>query len=108
MAALKDYLGIAADIASIATAIVAVWAFGHYKYLLRRKRIDLEEYLKSEKGKGTDRGQRTLLHLSRALALSQADILQAAFDSENVEPRIETDLDGKAKRLLLEYKTQPQ
>jgi hypothetical protein len=102
--AMKGCLGIAGDIASIATAIVAVWAYARYRYLLRRKRVDLEEYLKSEKDKGANQGQRTLLHLSRALALSQADILQAAFDSKNIEPRIETDSDGKAKRLLLEYK----
>ncbi len=102
--AIKGCLEIAADIASIATAIVAVWAYGRYRCLLRRKRVDLEEYLKSEKDKKIDQEQRTLLHLSRALALSQSDILQAAFDSKKIEPRIETGSDGKAKRLLLEYK----
>jgi hypothetical protein len=104
--AIKDCLGIAADFASIATAIVAVWAYGKFKYLLHRRRVDLEQYLKSEKDKKTDHGQRTLLHLSRELKMSQSEIFEAAIQSENIELLVEKDSRGKAKRLLLEYKNE--
>jgi hypothetical protein len=101
----KCWLESIASIASIVTAIAAAWAYGRYLTVLRRKRVRLEQYLKSEKTKNTDRGQRTVLHLSAVLALTEADILQAAFDSRNIVRRIEKDDNGKADRLLLEYET---
>lgn len=104
--AIKDCLGIVADIASIGTAIFAAWAYGRLKYVLHRRRVDLEQYLKSEKDRKTDHGQRTLLHLSRELKLSQSDIFEAALQSENVELLVQKDSQGKAKRLLLEYKNE--
>jgi hypothetical protein len=97
-------LGIVADIASIGTAIFAAWAYGKLKYNFHRRRVDLEQYLKSEKDKKTDHGQRTLLHLSQKLKLSQSDIFAAALQSENIELRVDKDSRGKAKKLLLEYK----
>lgn len=101
--AAKCWLESIASIASIVTAIAAAWAYGRYLSVLCRKRVRLEQYLKSEKIKNTDRGQRTVLHLSAVLGLTEADILQAAFDSKNIVRRIEKDDTGKADRLLLEY-----
>jgi hypothetical protein len=102
--AVKDFLGIVGDIASIGTAIFAAWAYGMLKYNLHQRRVDLEKHLKSEKDTKTDHWQRTLLHLSKALKLSQSDIFEAALRSENIELRVEKDSHGKAKTLLLEYK----
>ena len=85
---IKWSLEISANVASIATAIVALYAYGCYRCRLRRKRIRLEQYLKSEKEKKTDKGQRTVLHLSATLALTDSDILQAAFESKNIVPKV--------------------
>jgi hypothetical protein len=102
---LKDYFGIVANIAAIITAIVAVSAWGYYRWNLRRKRRRLENYLKAIwnnqrlKNKG-----RTLISLSAALAMTEADIMQAAFDSNRVRRRPKEDQNGNAVELLLEYK----
>lgn len=100
----KDWFGIGANIASIITAIVAVSAWIYYRRNLRRKRRDLENYLEDLwKNKG-QKTQRTLVSLSAALAMTKADILQAAFVSNRVARRVKTDEHGYAMELLLEYK----
>jgi hypothetical protein len=43
------------------------------------------------------------MHLSAMLGMTEADILQAVFDSKKIVRRIQKDLDGKANRILLEY-----
>jgi hypothetical protein len=104
---IKDGLEIVANIASIVTAIVAVSAWTYYQLKLRRKRQALENHLSEAQTVPLKSGlkkQRTLKSISAKLGLTEADILQAAFDSHNVK-RIETlDPHGYVEEILLEHK----
>lgn len=74
-------------VAAIATAAVAVYAYATYRWGRRAKRLALERYLALERpGRryGADKGQRTILHLVAELRMSEADIVEAAFDSQKV------------------------
>jgi hypothetical protein len=104
----KDWLEVVANISSIITAIVAVSAWTYYKWQLRRKRRDLEGHLEKAQheplGKSKQiKPQRGLVSISAALGLSQAEILQAAFDSHVIQRRVKTDDEGFAREVLLEY-----
>jgi hypothetical protein len=50
-----------ANLASLATFVVGVGAYLWYRYEFRRKSKRLEHYLRAEKAKGEDQGQRTAL-----------------------------------------------
>ena len=103
-----DSLGIVANAASIVTAMAAVWAYGHYRYKARQKRLRVERYLMDEKdkAKSPDLGHRLVLEVSAALALTEADVLQAAFDNKNINRHLRIDPANPAKVvkwLYLEY-----
>jgi len=97
-------LEIAGQLAAIFTAIVAAFGYGLYRWERRARRRRLEMYLKEERLRGVDRGQRTLLHLVARVGLTEAELLQAAFDSRVIERRVGTDPETKrANALFLEY-----
>jgi len=98
-----EFLHIAGSWAAIVTALVAVMAYGLYRWEKRKKRRRLEQHLKIEKELEEDRGQRTVLHLMSHLRLTEADVLDAAFRSNKVRSRIDADAQGLAQRLLFEY-----
>ncbi len=56
-------LGTIANIAAILTAVVAVFGYDSYRLDQCCKLRRLENYLKAEKEKNKDHGQRSLLHL---------------------------------------------
>lgn len=97
-------LELAAHGAAILTAVVAVWAWVRYLCDRYKKRLELESHLRMEKALGKNKGQRTLLHLTAKLGMTEADILDAAFRSKHICRRVTTDEDGMAKRLMLEYR----
>ncbi|MCH9764505.1 MAG: hypothetical protein K0U34_00725 [Alphaproteobacteria bacterium] len=102
--AYTDVLEIAAHWAAIVTACIAGIAGLRFWMERRAKRRKLERYLKHEKDKGTDKGQRTLLHLTSRLAMTESDILQAAFSSRHIKTRVGADSETKrADTLFLEY-----
>ena len=99
------WLGALGNIAAISTALVAVIGAGVYCCNRWRKRQKLEAYLKAEKAKGKDRGQRTILHLIAELGLTESEILQASFVSNHIDRRIAPDPEtNRATELLLEYR----
>jgi len=97
-----------ANWASIATLLVA--SVGVFSYLWqlwrrRRKRIALEDYLRDEKRKGADKGQRSILRIMRDVALSEDEIIQASFNSNRIQRLVREDADtGLASDLLFESK----
>ena len=97
-----------ANWASIATFLVA--SVGVFSYLWQlglrhRKRIALEDYLRDEKRKGEDKGQRSILHIMRDVALSEDEIIQASFNSNRIKRLVRADEDtGLASSLLFESK----
>lgn len=101
-----DWLEAFANGASIVTAFVALVAAGYVWFDLRRKRQKLERYLKEVKqsATGSDKGQRTLLHLIAKLGMTEAELLQASFRSKKVQRRLAKDDEtGRASAMLLEY-----
>lgn len=95
-------LGLAANWAAILTAVVAAFAYGRYEWARWDKRSRLEAYLKEEKAKGTDKGQRTILHLTARLSMSESDVLDAAFRSKRVRCVTASDEKGRVALLLFE------
>jgi hypothetical protein len=104
----KDWLEVVANIASIVTAIVVAAAWISYQLALREKRTALVDYLKREKNKKVDKGQRSVLHLMKNLAMPKDDVLKAAFDSKHIVPRVTEDPRGFADSLLFEYTETPR
>ncbi len=97
------WLGTIANIAAIITALVAAFGYGFYICDRFCKRRHLEKYLKSEKEKEEDRGQRSLLHLMAKLGMTEAELLQASFRSKNIDRKISpNNKTGRAEALLLE------
>src|SRR2546422_10225538 len=79
-----------ANLASILAGIVAVCAWALYGWSGWRKKKKLETYLKSEKEKKQDKGQRSLLHLMANVGLTQSEILQASFKSRYIKRLLTT------------------
>ena len=103
MTCYERVLGIAANWAAILTAVVAVWAYGRYAWVRYEKRARLEQHLKAEKANGTDKGQRTILHLVARLSMTENDVLDAAFRSKPVRCVTNSDNKGYVAQLLFEY-----
>ena len=97
-------LGTIANVAAILTALVAAYGYGAYRMDQHGKRGSLEQYLKSEKEKRKDRGQRSLLHLMAKLGMTEAELLQASFRSKHIDRKISPDRKtNRAEALLLEW-----
>lgn len=93
-----------ANLAAIFTAVIAVFGYGKYQLDARCRRKKLESYLKNEKAKGSDQGQRSALHLMARLGLTEAEILHASFSSKHIIRKIATDQEtNRAEALLFEY-----
>lgn len=103
-------------LAGITTAIVAVLAYGGYSLRKIRRRQAVEKYLLLARNgtSGTrvvsaDKGQRTLLHLSAALKMTEAEILEVAFSSKRINTLNGTDpVTKRADCLLLQHKAGPE
>ncbi len=95
-----------ANVAAVATSVVASVAY--LRYLSRKKqlRIRLENYLSDEKREDEleDRhGTRSVLHLMGNLAMTEEEVLAAAFASKNIKSWIGMDEAGRADRLLFQF-----
>lgn len=102
-------LGDVANLASILTAIVAAWAGGYYWYARCTKQKRLEAYLKSEKQINPDGKTHSIVHLMAELGMTEAEILEASFNSKHIVHRTRKDTDtGLAAELLFEYSNDPK
>lgn len=100
---MAEALTILANLASIATAIVAVWFFALYQWGRRSKLRRLETYLFEEKASGIDDGKRSVLHLVAELGMSESEVMDAAFRSRVVRRVVQLDFDSREGMLMLEY-----
>jgi hypothetical protein len=103
---MKDCLEILANVASIATALLAAFFFCQYHCRIRKKRIKLEEYLKNDKmaPKPGLTGKRTVVHLMGRLKFTEDEVFQACFQSDHIACKQVTDpATGRATELLFEY-----
>ncbi len=92
-----------AHVAAIATAGVALVAYCRYQNERSRKIKRLVDYLRDQKKKNVDKGQRTLIHLIRHVGMTEAELLNASFENKNIDRRVKEDDDGDAHKIYLEY-----
>lgn len=100
---IDNCIALLANIATIITGGVAVFAYGKYRRERHCRRRKLEDYLKQEKLIDRDRGPPNILYLMANLSISEADLLKAAFDSKLVCSRVSTDDRGRSDAILFEY-----
>ena len=77
------WLEAAADLATIATAAIAAWAYGSYRLKLRRRRLDIEAILIKKNQPHDD--SLKLSQLAADLKLTVEQVLEAAQTSSKVE-----------------------
>jgi uncharacterized protein HemX len=90
-----------ADLASIITAVIAVGAAGWYFHQRRQKRLRLENYLKAETGGNETR--RTVTHLAAELGMTEAEVMDAAIRSRDIDRSASPPLMGAPSTLLFRY-----
>jgi len=106
-------LEISSQLAAILTFIGAAYGYGAYRWKSRKKLKRLEDYLKRQKinGKGANSGftgKHSVLHLMRHVGLTEAEILQASFDSKHIKRyTLASRETGMAQMLLFGYKKDP-
>jgi len=101
-----DYnLDFLANLAAIFTALIAAFGYGAFRYEQYKKQCALVKYLKSEKDRGIDMGQRSILHLMARLGLTESEILHSSFKSKNIARLVASDPNtNRAEDMLFEYK----
>jgi len=104
----QAFLNLAAQIATIATAFVAVLASIRFFFVLWKKRLRLEAYLKAKKtgdieDAGRESAKCTVTELMADLAMTEADVMDAAFRSRVIKRMATPALFGAPSRILLEY-----
>lgn len=102
-----DWLELLDQLSTIATAAVAVWAWWQFGIRRTRHRRALERYLKSLQGNPQwekDQGQRTVVHLMAELRQTEAEVMEGAFASTEIEIiRVPDPATGFATSLLLAH-----
>ncbi|MHA7776114.1 hypothetical protein [Roseibium sp. M-1] len=99
-----NLVSVAGSWAAIITAIVAFFGYGAYRCDIVKKRLCLEKYLKSEQLKGSDKGQRSILHIVARIGMTETEILQASFRSKHILRKIASnDGTGRAEAILIEW-----
>jgi molybdenum-dependent DNA-binding transcriptional regulator ModE len=89
-----DPLHALADIASIATGVVAVLAFGSYRWTIRRRMRKVETLLKAkvvERRTGSDGGSLTAEQLAAYGNLTETQVIEATSRSSKIESYEGTD-----------------
>lgn len=89
---------------SFVSAIVGVYAYIRYRWGLCQKSKRLEGYLREEKAKQKDKGQRSVIQITRDVGLPEDEIIQVSFRNERVARRVTIGEDGLAEQRLFEYK----
>jgi hypothetical protein len=80
-----------------------VFGYGSYLAGKRERTRRLENYLREEKRADEDRGKHTILHLMGQLAMTEFEILAAAFRSDKVTSVFDHGWQGREECLLFEY-----
>lgn len=97
-------LGEIADVASILTATVAAGAAIIYWHDTCTKQKRLEDYLRAEYERNSDKCSHTIIHLMAELGMTEAEILHASFASKSIIHKRVVDQDtGLAAQLLFAH-----
>lgn len=98
-----EALEIAANWAAILTALVATIAYWRFVGAQWARRAALERHLREEKLTDQDLGRRTVMHLMANLAMTEAEVLHAGFQSNKITVASGTDEQGRTVRLYFAY-----
>lgn len=102
-------LSLAANFAQVATGMIATVVGGHYMWQRRKRRVALESYLQSQRSKDErpatrGNGLRTVLHITARLAMTEQEVLEAAFSSRVIKRWTASDPEtNRASVLFLQY-----
>jgi hypothetical protein len=100
-------LSVGSDLAQVVTGVVAFALGVRFLWRGRRRRLALEAYLKAEREadeRDNRSGLRTITHLVAHVAMTEAQILEAAFASRRVQFMTAADEDtGRASALFLRH-----
>jgi hypothetical protein len=102
-----SWFDLGGSIAGILTSVVAVMAYGVFRFERYKKRRALERFLEQEKPEKRgphDPGRRTLLHVSVEVGMTEAEVLDAAFRSKKIKRFLRHDKGtGLANGIFLEF-----
>jgi hypothetical protein len=99
-----DFASILAFLVTGVAAVVGIFGYIRYQCDLRKKSKRLEDFLRAEKMKGEDRGQRSIIQIIKDVGLTKDEIIQVSFRNRKVVRRAVIDeKTGLAKELLFEY-----
>lgn len=77
-----DIISIVSGVAVVVGSIYAFWQYWGVRYLRRRR---LTEHLRHELLAGSDRGQRTVIQLMRDLSMTEQQVLDPGFGSQQID-----------------------
>jgi hypothetical protein len=100
---LADWASIATFFITLIGAVVGVFGYSYHMWERHEKSKCLERYLRDEKAKKQDKGQRTATRITRDVGLTEDEIIQISFRNPRVARRVIVGEDGLAKQLLFEY-----
>jgi hypothetical protein len=104
-----NLLTVGADIAQIVTGVIAAVVGGRFLWLVRERRMMMENYLRVERSKdrtagNADDGVRSVLHLMGYIAMTEPEVLDAAFASRTIRSFTSNDpATGRASALLFQF-----
>lgn len=99
----ESMLEIAANWAAVLTAVIATVVYVHFIGARWMRRRALENHLREEKLLSNDEGRRTVVHLMANLAMTEAEVLHAGFQSRKIKAIPGVDEQGRAVRIYFEY-----
>ena len=91
------------SIETLVSTIVGLYGYVKHRCGRRIKDRKLIFYLRKEKEKGTDKGQRSIVHLSSRVGLTEDEIFQASCRNRKIRRTIKKGKDDFAAQVLYEY-----
>lgn len=103
-----NWLGDIANLFAVTTGLVAVYGYGAYRLGIYRKRKQVEDYLRQRRDDGRESGKQgahSLLHLVAKLGMTEAELVQASFQSRHIDRLVRKGAeDNLARDILLVYR----
>ena len=100
---LEAYASIAAAVFAAATFTLGMIAASRILLRRRANRIRVERYLRAERDRNTNKGQRSALEIAIQLGLLEDQVVEAALVSRRIARWTKTDEHGFAVRMLLSF-----
>lgn len=101
---MTSIINVVADIGSIITAMVALWAWYRFRDQSKSRQQRLEEYLLEVKADPTSgEGLKTVPHLMARLYMTETQVYEAAFNSDAIRALPREGKDGLATQVMFQH-----